>query len=167
MKTYIIKSGKHYSEGLNFGLTLKDQIRFVGIFDESCVYDHGNHENYDINKLYGFSTSIHHHIQSARVGWRCLDGINIQLLTYSYDGWKNRLKEKILGTVLPNQEFTCTITIGAEKFKYDFKTLGKSNSAEDPIRRKCWPFRYLLYPYFGGNIPAPHDMKINIQRIKP
>ena len=164
---YKIKKGSHYKQGFKVSLTFKDQIRFQCLFDESCVYDLKSNDNYDINKLYGFGTSFHHHMQSARVGWRCLDNKNIQLVSYTYDGksWKNRLKEQVLGTVRPGQAFTCTITIGDNLYRYDFHSEDEKNSVYDPIYRKCWPIRHILFPYFGGNMPAPHDMSLEVTRV--
>jgi hypothetical protein len=57
-KTYYILKGKHSAKGLHLGFTLKKKIAFECKFGEGCVYgDLGDNDNYDINKLYGFSTT--------------------------------------------------------------------------------------------------------------
>jgi len=172
MKTFKIKKGKHYSQGINFGFTLKKHISFRCKFGKSCLYQFNDVDKYDINKLYGFSTTIFHHKQSARVGWRCLDGENIQLLTYSYnDGVRDIDDEKILGTVKPDEEFLITIFDCESTYHYTFVKIGELGEVDNFVvnqydkKKKDWfIFHYFLYPYFGGNKTAPHDMEIYIKR---
>ena len=68
-----------------------DSIRVY--FFPNCTYQLS--ENYDqVNKLYGFSEGFHHW-NSARTGWRCVDGENIELLAYSYINGKRIIKPMI------------------------------------------------------------------------
>ncbi len=82
MKKYKINENSHSSKLYGFlphvGFTLNEEIEFECKFDKNCLYKIETSDKYDINKLYGFSTSYFHHIQSARVGWRCLDGKSIE-----------------------------------------------------------------------------------------
>jgi transposase-like protein len=170
MKTYIIKKGKHSASGLNFGLTFRDKIKFRACFTESCLYDLHSNDNYDINKLFGFSTTSFHHIQSARVGWRCIDKKHIELLTYSYNDSKRAIDEAdVLGKVLPNQWFTCEIIDKEDFYEYRFFLENNKdmtvNIAHDKKQKDWFLFHYLLFPYFGGNKTAPHDMKILLKRL--
>ena len=170
VKTYHIKKGKHFAGGLHFGFTFKKSVKFRASFAESCLYDLKTVDNYDINKLFGFSTTWFHHKQSARVGWRCLDGEHIQLLTYSYNDSKRAIEEAdLLGEVVPNQWFTCEI-IDLEdsyeyRFSYEFDTEKRFITGRDKKQSDWFLFHYLLFPYFGGNCTAPQDMKIYLERL--
>jgi len=164
MKEYIIKEGNH-SSGIHFGVTFKNSIEFTAMFDASCQYEFAENDIdiYDVNKLFGYSTSWFHHIQSARIGWRCIDGTMFEILTYSYNGGK-RSEPMVIGIVGPDQPFTCTINDVGDFFLYTFKAQGdKSVYVMKDAKSKNWfPFKYYLYPYFGGNKVAPHRMHIAI-----
>jgi hypothetical protein len=163
MKLFCIKKGKH-SSGFHFGLTFTKKIAFKAMFDKSCLYNLKSIDNYDINKLFGFSTTHYHHRQSARVGWRCLDGENIQIVTYSYkDGLFHR--EQVLGTVKPGEEFLCSIEDVEDYYIYRFTKGNEDVVVKDEKMPDWFLFHYLLWPYFGGNNPAPHDMKLYLKRV--
>lgn len=167
MKKYKIEKNNHYPKGIHFGITFSRKISFKAKFDESCLYHFGDVDDYDINKLFGFSTTWHHHRQSARVGWRCLDGNKIQLLTYSYNSGIRTIGESdILGIVKPNEIFYCDIIDKEHEYVYVFR---KANEKKELIRRDpkfpdWFLFHYLLFPYFGGNKTAPHDMQIYVNK---
>ena len=170
IKTYIIEKGKHGSKGLNFGFTFKKKIKFRACFTSSCIYDLGNNNNYDINKLFGFSTFWHHHKQSARVGWRCIDGKHLQLLTYSYNDSKRDMNEvDLLGEVLPEQWFICEIVDYESHYEYRFQIEEdvESNTVvkQDKKQKDWFIFNYFLFPYFGGDQSAPHKIKLFIERL--
>jgi len=167
-KKYTIKKGKHYPKGLHVGIAFRPSITFEAYFDENCLYDMKGVDKYDINKLYGFATTWHHHRQSARVGWRCLDGKNIQIVTYSYNnGTRENDETDVLGIVKPGEKFMCGIVDLEESYLYAFR---KSNELKDVFfhdaKKPDWFFfNYKLYPYFGGNKTAPHDMDIYIRKV--
>ena len=169
MKTYLIKKGNHYPSGFHFGITFKKTISFRCKFDDTCLYDAlGDNDEYDINKLFGFSTTWFHHRQSGRVGWRCIDGENIELLTYSYNKGKRNIKESdILGTVKPGEMFYCAIQDTEDKYVYIFQKAFDENISiqTDPKQKDWFLFHYLLFPYFGGNKTAPHNMKIFLENL--
>lgn len=107
-------------------------------FDESCRYL-GNtiQMTEQINKLCGFGAILHHR-NSIRIGWR-YDPINdiIKLYTYEY-----RKGERIVN---PLDEVKINQT---KKIKLKSK--------------KVYWFGCYRYFYFGGKVPAPHDMKIKL-----
>ena len=168
MKGYLIRKGKH-SSGFHLGLTLRNSIGFIAQFDDTCLYNIEGVDKYDINKLFGFSTTWFHHRQSARVGWRCLDGKNIQLVTYSYNkGVREPNEMDVLGVVAPNEKFVCKIVDTESTYVYTFEKLdglSQVKVVEDKKASDWFIFHYYLYPYFGGNNPAPHDMRIKIQLL--
>lgn len=140
-------------------------MSYVAYFFSNCKYKLS--ENYDqINKLFGVSNT-YHHWNSARIGWRCLDYENIELLAYCYVNGK-RLYKKI-ATVQTNTDIKCSIRL--EKDQYVFGVISGDKINETCViprsKNKISDiFMYKLYPYFGGSIPAPHFMKIHLERLK-
>ena len=69
---YTIKQGQHYCEQNYFKPVDLEELKFSVVFDSSAVYTSVDPVNqYDINKLYGFSDNgADHHQFSARFGWR-------------------------------------------------------------------------------------------------
>lgn len=162
---FMIKAGNHYS-GFHFRLTRSNIIKFSCTFDENCLYTLEGIDAYDINKLYGFSTTYNHHDQSARFGWRCMDGENIQILTYTY---KDRVRqvsgEELLGTVKPGETFYGSIENIGTDYVYTCTTPAGNVVIKEPKSLdKVW-FKYYLGFYFGGNCVAPHDMTITLKRM--
>lgn len=156
MKTFLIKKGNHRSSGPTFGLSFGSSFTKEFSFDSSCLYKIDTEDRFDINKLFGVSTSSHHHTQSARVGWRCIDSATIELLTYCYDKGK-RLKEQHLGTVKPNEKFIVSLKIKSDSFDFRFNN---DDLIRHTITTKPWLLKYFLFPYFGGNLTAPHNITI-------
>jgi hypothetical protein len=147
--------------------TISDSIRVY--FFQNCTYKLT--ENYDqVNKLYGFSEGFHHW-NSARIGWRCTDGENIELLAYCYINGKRVIKPMI--TCKSDSWVFCNIQNKTNK--YVFKALSPNNQSitVSVDKEKSFSyyslfklFIYRLFPYFGGKISAPHDMNIYTIRLK-
>jgi hypothetical protein len=168
VKKFLIPKGKHYPKGFHFGFTFKRKIEFEAMFDKSCLYHFGDVDDYDINKLFGMSTTWFHHRQSARIGWRCVNGREIEILTYSYNKGERKIEEHdILGTVLPGEKFTCIIEDQETDYVFRFKKEDDISwtNAHDAKHPDWFIFHYFLWPYFGGNKTAPHDMIIYLNRI--
>ena len=73
----------------------------------------------------------------------------------------------ILGSVEPDELFYCSIEDTEEEYIYTFR---KGFDPEpviktDPKKKDWFIFHYVLFPYFGGNKTAPHDMKIFLDKI--
>lgn len=169
MKKFRIKRGKHSAKGIHFNFTFKKNVTFKCKFNKSCLYYFDDNDKYDINKLCGFSTTWFHQRQSGRIGWRCLDGERIEIVTYSYnDGTREQTETDILGIVLPDQEFIVSIEDNEDMYIYTFENLSVDNSyvkAVDKKQKDWFFFHYLLFPYFGGNKTAPHDMTLYVKKI--
>lgn len=136
-------------------------------FDSSCYYAFNDEDQYDINKLFGFSEGLHHQ-NSARFGWRCNPNKrSIEIHTYVYrDGVRVNVNGPLsLITEVPlNTTFYASIQCNKEF--YIFRVVyGKFVSAMAIGRSdKAYKFGYYLYPYFGGNKTAPHDMVLEISK---
>lgn len=167
MKKFLIEKGKHSAKGWNVGLTLSRKLSFRAKLDDSCLYHFGDVDDYDINKLFGFSTTWFHHKQSARVGWRC-SGNKFDIVTYSYNNGVRSIKDSdLLGTVEPGEVFYCTIEDTESEYIYTFQKGFDEHilTRSDPKKKDWFFFHYLLFPYFGGNRVAPYDMSIYIDKL--
>jgi hypothetical protein len=164
-----IQQGKHYSNGylFRFGFTLKNEVSFDASFSRTCLYKpFPKPDSHDINKLCGFATTLLHHKQSGRIGWRCVDESGeIELVTYSYNMWKRDISDQnVLGRVKPCDWFTVKIEDKETHYLYSLTYNGKTVTNKDKKQPDWMPIKFLLFPYFGGNNPAPHDMKIFLNR---
>ena len=160
-KIYTIVKGGHYSDGNNFQLLHLPELRFEVNFDNSAIYRTEIAENqYDINKLYGFADcETAHHENSARFGWRW-NGHAVELHAYCY----NASKRNILFLESIPVGKAIELAIGIRPNEYIFEIAGRKY----PISRHCSTTQitgYKLYPYFGGDEVAPHDITISIRDL--
>ncbi|GAB3890629.1 hypothetical protein GCM10028803_01620 [Larkinella knui] len=159
---YTIKAGNNYADHNDLSFTAKTTLSFRVTFDSSAVYTNKTTENqYDINKLYGFSDcGSQHNTASARFGWNWRDKA-LRIYAYCYRNGE-RISEE-LGTVELNKPTDYQLSIVGGNYIFTFK--GK----ETTIARGCTTVqsnqRYRLYPYFGGDEVAPHDITISITEI--
>ena len=147
--TYVINQGNNHSNGAK--VYNSDNITFRVYIDQSWLYDNDNHWN----KLIGFSESVSPHDNSLRIGWRCTDG-KIVFGLYAYvDGDPVRIRgqrEYNPGTWVEGSVFksynTYHVIIGGEHFHT--KAAGDKTVST-------------LYPYFGGEDTAPHNMRFHFR----
>lgn len=156
---YTIRKGAHYAEGNVLRSWEGNDLRFTVFFDSSAVYttrDPGNQA--DINKLYGFSDNgMDHHSYSARFGWAWTGGA-LRLYAYVYNGGKVTSQE--LKAVPIGKDIELRLQADGNRYLF---TVGEDTqqvprTAPLPIARG-----YGLYPYFGGDEPAPHNVHIFIR----
>lgn len=160
-EVYSIKKGQHYSTKKISSLQT-DGIHFIARFDESAIYQTKTTENqYDINKLMGFSDlNSRHQDNSARFGWRWAEG-SLQIFSYVYvDG--ERMSEH-LGDVPLNQDVEFMLLLTDES--YVFSMNGEEGITVPRTARQSKGISYMLYPYFGGDEPAPQDIDIRIRML--
>lgn len=132
-------------------------------FDSSCEYDLRSIDQFDINKLFGWSQGLHHK-NSCRLGWVWnLSKKKMEIHAYSYVKGK-RLSEYMCDCDL-NKTYVGQIWI--ENSTYYFRVLDEKK--EEILGYASIEADYLinigytLKPYFGGNQPAPHEMKIFLE----
>jgi hypothetical protein len=183
VKHFKVKKGNKFFWGprWDFFKIKKNSFNLKVFFHGNCVYQ--LKDNYDqINKLSGESLRIFpwydklnkkikpgHQKDSVRFGWRCINGRDIELLSYVYiDG--SRVHKKICNIdvnqlVHLNFEYT-------EDY-YIFRVLkddGESfiSKINKPRTKKSFTklFTNRLYPYFGGAIASPRNMDITIKNLK-
>jgi hypothetical protein len=158
---YTIKKGEHFSDKNFYKETQYRKLSFLAKFDSSAVYSTADTANQqDINKLYGFADNNNlHHINSARFGWRWY---NQRLEIFAYVYVNRLLLHKIVGIARLNTEEQFSIEVLPEKYIFRF-----NNIIEEMPRfsKDSLAIGYKLYPYFGGDEPAPRDISIFIKEF--
>ena len=160
---FLIKKKRHYSNNLLYKLfnffNFKNILSFKVTFDSSVEYNDDSIDRLDINKLFGFSCGFHHK-NSARFGWNFL---NNKIFIYSYCYVNGERKTTYLTTILPNTE--CIFTIEDHNSYYLFTIIDKAKVIESKTTKdKKHSIGYKLWPYFGGNKVAPHNMKFKFKK---
>lgn len=156
---YLIRGGHQFAEHNPVVPFEKHLLKFTVRFDSSAIYTTALPENQlDINKLYGFSdNNMQHHEFSARFGWRWSSG-RLSLHAYVYNNGIRETKE--IDKIEIGKEYRCSIQ--AKTGEYVFKLNGTHvvmPRAATTVKAKG----YQLYPYFGGDETAPHDIRIYIK----
>lgn len=158
---FIINEGSHVSFTALEKL-YQSKITFEVKFDSTAIYTlHDNINQGDINKLYGFTdcgTTVHEN--SARFGWRYYND-SLQLFSYCYANGKRSWQ--FLKDIEIDSVFTCQIMTHEDEyiFKINDKILAREQRACTSNDTK----RMYLYPYFGGDSVAPHQIKILIKDL--
>ena len=158
---YTIQQGNQYCDGNAYRPLELSEMKFVARFDSTAIYQSQSPENqYDINKLYGFSdNNTDHHEYSARFGWRWSDKA-LRLFAYVYN--KGVVTSKELSTVNIGAEINCSIKVNVDKYLFSV------DGATTDIPRMATTEKakgYQLYPYFGGDESAPHKINIWIKSL--
>jgi hypothetical protein len=136
MKKVTIKKGKHSPFWRFPRLYIKPKgIRIYVIFTESCKYTLNSEDQLDWNKMAGFSRGKHH-TDSLRLVWRWNPSIQkIEVGEYRYKNGER------ISSVIKTVDLYTT---------YKFTLM---------LHEGNYPWwGYKLFPYFGGNNPAPHDI---------
>jgi hypothetical protein len=158
-QTFIIKQGQHSSNHLVEPVA-KNKMRFLVKFDETARYANTISNNQeDINKLYGFSDcGTQHHVNSARFGWRWFNN-QLQIFAYTYK--EGIQTNKFITAINLNKEYIYELEVRGNKYVFQV------NNQIVVMDRGCSGFSasYKLYPYFGGDEVAPHNIRIVIKDL--
>jgi hypothetical protein len=156
---YLIRKGNHFSDQGAYTTTELSELRFLVKFDSTAIYTTTIPDNqYDINKLYGFAdNSGHHHQFSARIGWRWSDGA-LRLFGYVYNNSIISYEEITAISIGSEQDCTIKVTDTSYIFIVDGKITIMPRAGTGAIAKG-----YKLFPYFGGDETAPHDIHIRIK----
>jgi hypothetical protein len=169
MRFYLIKKGNHYASMSFFekigaiGWNVKTlSLRFS--FRKECWWaGPRNQDDLDQNKLGGIGFGTNHHNNSVRLTW-VPDFENngmIKVYGYTYDEKKEGQKFAITYIKSVHVEETVSGKIESRDKSY-FITVGDTTIKMDNIKSDpglC----FRLFPYFGGNNTAPHDMVIELE----
>ncbi len=160
--TFLIKKGEHYSTPRLVETLQGTRLIFSAKFDSSAQYlfdDKSMQTNK--NKLLGFADCNEmHHQNSARFAWQWFNN-RLEIFSYCYNNGAR--VEQFLGTVSLNEyhHFELEVTPAHFIFKLNSQPpvfVEKANTCTQGVY-------YMLWPYFGGTLPAPHDVRLKIKEI--
>lgn len=133
-------------------------------FESSNKYTLPVEDQQDVNKLFGVAFG-RVHMNSARFGWRYVPETNkFHLYGYYY---RNGVRDfQFICECSPYRKYRLILRVTSHTFSFIVST------SESPWRQlvverydnKKWG--WILGPFFGGNRPAPHTMKINLEKLK-
>ena len=161
-REFLIREGDHYASPRLYKTFEENTLTFRATFDESARYDLADPAmQTNKNKLMGFAdcNSVHHD-NSARFAWQWY---NDRLELYAYCYVDSVRIEQFVGTVNLQEENLYEITAKGNEYSF---FLNGEKKAVMPRKQGCDAGnKYLLYPYFGGSVPAPHDVRIKIEIV--
>lgn len=164
---YTIQEGSHECDQRSLKSVSGTTMSFVAKFDSTAIYpavitDY-NHA-YDVNKLWGFSEGLNNQYNSARIGWRWLNG-ELQLFAYVYlNGTLLRdpvsYDPPFIKSIAIGAEVNCSISVSGNNyiFTVDGVTVKTARGTSTSKYQG-----YQQYPYFGGSLTAPHLITIYIK----
>jgi hypothetical protein len=162
--TYVIPKGGHTAANNTLHFIDSAQLHFDLAFDSSAIYTSTLPDNQaDWNKVMGFSDCNSHHQQnSLRLGWRWNPNAGIELATYKYlDGVRSF---RIIDTI----QVYDTVSVRLRKIEAsDYITWINWSGYQESRGCSGLQTSYLLYPYFGGDEPAPDTVRVHVRWLKP
>jgi hypothetical protein len=164
IRTFTIAKDEHYSTPRLAEVLQSNRLVFTAKFDQSAMYDFGDAAlQTNKNKLLGFADcNSAHHQNSARFAWQWMDG-RLEIFAYCYT---NSVRvEEFVGYV--NLDETNRYEIEMTESSYIFFLNGEQRAHITRTQERCTTgVYYLLYPYFGGSVAAPHDVWIDIEVLR-
>lgn len=158
--TFKIQQGAHYCDQNNIKPVRISEMKFIVKFDSSAIYQTVDPENqYDINKLWGFSEDTDNHYNSARIGW---SWNNDAMRLYGYVYANGILNYQEITPVSIGSEITCSIKLAGNTYLFTVNGMGIS-LPRGPSTSEA--LGYQQYPYFGGDEAAPHLITILIKSL--
>ena len=162
-----IPAGRHRARPLRFGIWWrKNSFAWVVKFDESCRYDLGNPDQYDINKLIGIGYLPGHHKDSARFGWRYdIKTGQVEIMAYCYANGQRVVKSICFCEI--GKEYRLRLQVLAMAYYFDVyePSSVKSSGIVTVEHSHNKKFKYRLGTYFGGQAVAVHDMAIELTKV--
>jgi hypothetical protein len=169
MRFYKIKKGDHYCSMSIFekigalGWKVKTmEVKFL--FRSECWWaPPRNNDDLDQNKLAGIGFGMNHHKNSVRFTWvPDFDKPNvIKIYGYTYDEKKSDPKFTYAYITSVNVLQPCQGKIESIGNQYRLTVNGTVITMDNTNSDPGLCFR--LFPYFGGNNTAPHDMTIELE----
>ncbi|HUR12571.1 MAG TPA: hypothetical protein VM012_14445 [Flavitalea sp.] len=152
---HTINKGAHYSDRSATVAFEDSMMSYTVRFDSSAIYQTVDPSNQgDVNKVFGFSEEKGHHENSARFGW---NWNNNRLEIYAYTYIEGERSIEWLTTIDIGRQYLCTISVKQSHYLFtiDGRQWRVSRSSTMPVASG-----YHLYPYFGGDETAPHEVHI-------
>lgn len=115
----------------------------------------------DHNKLFGLGF-INPKKYSARFGWRYNpDTGRFIISAFVHD--KGEMLFEDLGQVGPNDRCFCVLEVHPNYYRFELHTPYNGCRRSTVYKTHTRKVAFLLGPYFGGNRPAPDDLKISLK----
>lgn len=153
---YIIPAGKQFSNGTVANAINTADYRFQAYFDSTAIYTLPAGDQQDINKLTGFADNGTTHLEySARFGWRWSEG---RLRLFGYVHNNGIIQEKQIGAIDIGKVYTCSIKVSGKSYLFAVDGLGTVTLPREAATVTGQGYR--LFPYFGGNNVAPHEIHV-------
>ncbi|MBA4056062.1 MAG: hypothetical protein C0490_15210 [Marivirga sp.] len=159
-RQFVIPEGEHYSTTRLVQSLQSDNLVFEAKFDASAMYHFQETGFQDSkNKLLGFAdcNSLHHE-NSARFAWQWF---NDQLEIYAYCYVNSQRVEKFIGVVSIDELNHYELTLTDDYYIFQLNSDEPVSIERGNVCRAG--LYYMLWPYFGGTLPAPHDVSIQLQ----
>lgn len=158
---YIIQQGAHYCDQSTFEPIAYNELNFTVRFDSSAIYQTADPSNQeDINKLYGFSDNNANHEQfSARFGWNWVRGA-LRLYAYVYNNGARASHE--ITAIQIGTDYACSINVSEDHYVFSTNKVRIEMPRESKTLQASG---YKLFPYFGGDETAPHEINIWIKEL--
>jgi hypothetical protein len=158
--TYTIRQGQHYCDQNSIKSVRTSEMKFMVKFDNSAIYQTVIPENqYDINKLWGFTEGINNQYNSARIGW---SWNNDALRLYGYVYANGIRYSQEITSVVIGSDITCSIKLAGSTYLFTVNGVSISLPRGPSTSQASG---YQQYPYFGGDEVAPHLITILIKSI--
>jgi len=157
---FTIRQGQHYCDQHGLKSIRTSEMKFIVKFDKSAIYQTVVPENqYDINKLWGFTEGINNQYNSARIGWSWNQDA-LRLYGYVHANGVRHYQE--ITTVAVGTDITCSIKLAGKTYLFTVNgvsiRLPRGLSTEQASG-------FQQYPYFGGDETAPHLITIMIKSL--
>lgn len=161
MIVFTIREGSHTSNHKAQTL-MTNRIVFEAMFDESAIYTSIDPiQQHSKNKLIGFADcNSTHQVNSARFGWHWIDdGLHVTAYTYV----NGERIEDYIGEVQLNRFHRYELSFDSNNYYF---YLDEREAVVTPRNAACKiGVYYILWPYFGGQETAPHDVTIFIKML--
>ncbi len=166
MRTHVIEQGRH-RERLTWRALL-DRLPWVSlsgrpswrrtvVFTDSCRYTLPPADQADANKLGGLSFGGGPHGNSARVGWAYNPATDrIDLTAYFYTNGERQIEWAASARIGEPVDVGVTQLYGCAEVRVNGRHAGQR-------RMERARFGLRLGLFFGGNNPAPHRMRVEME----
>ncbi|HEX3165543.1 MAG TPA: hypothetical protein VHQ93_04735 [Chitinophagaceae bacterium] len=158
--SFTIREGQHYCDQNSVKSVRTSEMKFMVKFDSSAIYQTvipGN--QYDINKLWGFTEGINNQYNSARIGWSWNNDA-LRLYGYVYANGVRHYQE--ITPVTIGSDITCSIKLSGNTYLFTVNGISVSLPRGPSATQASG---YQQYPYFGGDETAPHLITIMIRSL--
>jgi len=167
-----VKEGRHKFNPYEFSWDNESSFVFEWEFSDEMIYSHNNADQRDWNKLFGISAHLFtNHKNSVMVAWRwSLAGYWEVAPYYHLNGgtfYAEKDSDIPVLALWPGQKLQTYIEVSSDK-----KTVNVRIEAPIGVTdfSKTFDVKFdkvrVINPYFGGNLPATHDMCVVSRKVE-